>query len=263
MPITEQPSNLKTEHNDQLHFDAIADHYAQKDRARSSSLARKYRLWSAIRPILKRLHRVGTVVEIACGIGAPAHHLRDIYQRYIGIDYSHQLIVAARTFNADNHKAQFIEGNIKTATVPPDTADVVLAIGALHHMTELDTVMRSLRRFTKPNSYFIAIEPNRKNSILQCLRWIRRKIDVHYSAEQHYFSKKELLHLMTCAGMHHVEIYYQGFFSTPFAEIIIPPQLITSSLSQLAILLDKIVERLLPQILKSLSWNIVTIAQFP
>ena len=109
----------------------------------------------------------------------------------------------------------------------------------------------------------MAIEPQRFNPVVQILRWLRVKIDRSYSDQQRYFNKGELYNLMTNNGMNNVEIKYQGYFSPPFAQVILPPQFIIVPLSHLAVWLDKVLDKCLPNLLKILSWNIVVRCRFP
>ncbi len=119
-------------------FDRIAGRYARKDCVVSSSLARKSQLLSAIKPVLDELPVLGTIVEIGCGAGASAKYLAGRYERYIGIDQSEEMIKLARVLNQGNASAEFIAESVKSKNLPQNVADVILSIGALHHMTQLD-----------------------------------------------------------------------------------------------------------------------------
>lgn len=250
------------EQKDRALFNKIASEYAKKDYFKSTSMARRYQLLYAIKPILDRLKIVDTIVEIACGVGASALYLKGLYKNYVGIDYSQELVEAARVFNSNNPNARFVISNIKLVQLQKHIGDIILAVGALHHMTELDKVMHSINDIAKPGGYFVAIEPQSGNPAVQIMRWLRTKIDRSYSIDQQFFSKNELYDLMDNNGMTEIEIEYQGYFSPPFAQVIIPPQILTIPLSRLAIYLDGLLDKHLPGILKSLSWNIVIRAKF-
>jgi SAM-dependent methyltransferase len=258
--------HVNIEESDKGLFDKIAEKYARKDIIESSSGPRRYQLAFAVGPIFKKIPHINTIVEIACGFGASSKYLSGNYEKYIGIDYSEKLIEKAREFYRDNSKAEFIAANIKdiiTSQIYPRSADIILAVGALHHMTDLDEVMKSLANMTNPGAYFIAIEPNRANPIIQAMRWIWARINPSYSKDQVFFSKRELRDLLVRHNFQNIELEYQGFFSPPFAQVIISPQFISVPLSKIAIFLDKIFDRFLPGFLKFLSWTIVVRAEFP
>jgi len=124
---------LTREQADRELFDRIVGRYARKDVVVSSSLARKSQLIAAIKPLLDESPNLGTIVDVGCGVGAPARYLAGHYERYIGVDQSEEMIATATAFNQGNPKAEFIARNIKSSGLPQNVADVVLSDGALHH----------------------------------------------------------------------------------------------------------------------------------
>ncbi len=243
-------------------FDQIAAHYARKDVVQSSALARRSQLLAAMEPVLAQMPDLGTVVDVGCGVGAPALFLHGCYQRYIGIDQSPEMIEAARIFNREQDKAEFMAANVKTAVLPPNTADTILSIGALHHMTDLDEVMAQLVAIAKPGAHFVAIEPQNGNPLVQFMRWVRGKIDKGYSTDQIFFSEDELVTLFRRHGVNDLAVAFQGFTTPPFAQVILNPQALFVPLSRLAIGLDGWLHRYLRGPLQKLSFNIVLTGTF-
>ncbi len=256
-------SDASQEERDRALFDSIAGHYARKDMVPSTRLAREYMLRFALGPVLDKVGDRGHLVEFACGAAAPARHLRGHYRAYTGIDYSEELIGAARRIHQDNPDARFLASNIKDVDLGDDRADLIFAVGALHHMTEWDKVFGALHRIARPGAYFVAIEPLKENPIVQGLRWARTKVDRSYSEDQHYFSLVELRELCESNGLVDVETACQGYFSPPFAEVILPVQPVARSLSQLSVWLDRLIDRTLPDRMKRISWNVAVRARFP
>lgn len=250
------------EQADRALFNEVARRYAKKDIAPSSSLARKSQLLSAIAPVLKRTTSLGTVVEIGCGVGAPALYLNGHYENYIGIDQSERMIKAARELNRNTHQTEFIAANVKSENLPPNTADTILSVGALHHMTPLDDVMDSLNRIARPGAFLVVIEPQNNNPLIQVMRWTRGIIDPSYSQEQVFFSTEELKNLFTRHGITELEVDFQGFLTPPFAQVIIPPQILTAHLVRLTIRSEKWLHANMPNFLKQFSFNIVVIGRF-
>ncbi|PZD74272.1 2-methyl-6-phytyl-1,4-hydroquinone methyltransferase [Acaryochloris thomasi RCC1774] len=256
-------STQEIERQDQALFDQIALQYGQKDRTLSSSIARKGQLLSALQPLLKQTPSLGTVVDIGCGVGAPAQYLQGFYDHYIGVDQSSEMIRVAEVLNQPCNKTQFVASNIKAMTLPDHIADVVLVVGALHHMTDLEAVMGCLVKLAKPGAYLMVIEPQKANPLIQGMRWLRTKIDRGYSEDQIFFSEQELVDLLHQHNISIHDLTYRGFLSPPFAEVIIPPQFLSRHLSQWALTIDRWFDRYLPQPLHKLSFNICITGVFP
>ncbi len=254
---------MPVEENDRALHDAIAGRYLQKDIVGSSSLARRFKVVSALDSVLGEKAKIGTLVEIGCGTGATATYLRGSYERYIGVDYSERLIDQARILNRGNDRAQFIAGNIKSVDLPGHCADVIYASGALHHMTELDAVMVALKGIAGPGAMLVVVEPQNSNPIIGAMRWVRGKIDPAYSEEQIFFAPRFLEDLFAGHGLADVTVDFQGYFSTPFAEVIIRPQCISVPLARWAVSLDRLLAARLPASLRKTSFNIIVSGRFP
>ncbi|MGD1991913.1 MAG: class I SAM-dependent methyltransferase [Anaerolineae bacterium] len=253
---------MSREQADRALFNRIAFQYAKKDVIPSSSLARRTQLLLAMAPLFEVKPTLGTIVEIGCGVGAPARYLDGHYEQYIGIDQSEGMVDAARVFHQENPRVSFMAENVKSGRLPQDVADVVLAVGALHHMTPLNDVMVSLNRIARPGAFMVAIEPQNGNPLIQVMRWVRGKIDPSYSQEQVFFSTEELEEIFTRHGITGLEVSFQGYLTPPFAQVIIPPQFLTVPLVRLAIRVERWLQAHLPQTLRGLSFNVVVIGRF-
>lgn len=254
---------MSRETRDQALYDAIAERYMRKDVVLSSAMARKSQLLAAMAPVLAQRENVGTIVDVGCGIGAPALFLNGRYTHYIGLDQSPEMIRAGKQFNAGLGGITLLADNVKASPVADETADLVLCVGALHHMTGLDDVMRSMVRMAKPGADFVVIEPQNGNPFIQLMRWVRTRIDAGYSEDQIFFSEPELLDLFRQHGIKNISIRYHGFLATPFAQVLISPQFISVPLSRLAIRIDRWLHHHLRGPLRKLSFNIVLTGTFP
>ncbi len=78
-------------------FDRIARTYSAKDQQPYSRAARRHRLLSSV----ARLPKIGSLLEIGCG----AEYLAGRFERYVGLDYSAELIAVAR----ECHRQQWLE----------------------------------------------------------------------------------------------------------------------------------------------------------
>jgi len=122
--------------------------------------------------------------------------------------------------------------------------------------------MENLVKIAKPDADFVVIEPQNANPIIQSMRWLRGKIDKGYSEEQIFFSEEELTSLFSRHGLTDLKISYQGYLSTPFAQVVIPPQFITLPLSRLSIRIDEWLQNHLKWGLEKLSFNIIITGKF-
>ncbi|MBI5936189.1 MAG: class I SAM-dependent methyltransferase [Chloroflexi bacterium] len=254
---------MTREHEDRLLFDRIAQKYARKDVAISSALARKDQLLTAMRQAEGEAAAWGTIVDVGCGVGAPAQYLQGRYQKYIGIDQSSEMIEAAKIYNREMTDASFFADNVKETQLPSHSADAILSIGALHHMTELDKVMHSIVSIAKPNAKFVVIEPQNGNLLIQFMRWVRGLIDKGYSREQTFFAEYELVDLFTRHSITQLKISYQGYFSTPFAQVIASNNKLLIALSRLSIRMDNWLQSHLRGPLQKLSFDIIITGVFP
>ena len=251
------------EQQDRERFDRIAGKYARKDVIPSSSHARAYQTNSAMARVLGE-GRVGTLVEIACGVGASAKYLAGSYRRYVGVDYSAELIREARLFHRGAENVEFVVSNVNDLTagsVP--AADCVLAVGALHHFTEIHESLEAIKAISKPGAPFVAIEPQSANPFIQGLRTVRTKIDRGYSPDQHFFAAAELQALLAEHGFENIMLEYKFFLTPPFAEVPFRPQALSHALSRMAVAMDRRVDHHLPKSLRRLSWNLVSQAHAP
>jgi ubiquinone/menaquinone biosynthesis C-methylase UbiE len=252
----------KTEQRERILFDQIAGKYARKDMMASSLIARKQLLVDAARPLLDGVNSLGVILDIGCGVGAPARYLDGCYDRYIGVDQSEKMIEAARVFHQGNTRVEFIAGNIKSLELPGDRVDLILSVGALHHMTDLDSVIKSLRRLSKPRGFILAIEPQSANPAVQLMRRVRGWLDKSYSSEQIFFSREQLADLFNRNGIRNVSFEYLGYVSVPMAEVVMRPQFVFTPLSRMAACADSWLAAHLPVPLKKFSFKIAVRGEF-
>ena len=255
-------ANDLQEQSDQDLFNQISDHYAKKDFVNSTRIARHAIVRRALRPLLDQSNSLGTVIDIGCGVGAQVEYLGNKFDRYIGVDYSEKLIEIGRRRFANRVDVELVAANIKEAPLPEKSADTVLAVGALHHMTDLGGVMAALRKVAKPSAYFVAIEPQRGNPLIQGMRRLRMKLDKNYSSDQHFFSSAELLRVLDLVPMTNKQVEFQGFVVPPFSQAGIRPQWIFLPISHLAVTVEPFIEKLCAGRLSRFSWNAVAYGQF-
>ena len=242
-------------------FNRIAQDYAKKDIVPSTAVVRKHKLIKSLDFLLDKKKGLGTILEIGCGVGAPSWHLEGCYDEYVGVDCSEKIIEQAE-LQKRNSKVKFIVSDLSNLNINLK-ADLIFADGVLHHITDLDILMKSLKSVAMPGAYFVAREPHRMNPIVRFLRWIRKKVDASYSEEQHFFKPSELVDLLKRNDFEDISCKFIGFFSTPFGEVILKPHWLFLRISKLTVLIDSFLEAILPHFLKSMSWDVVVRAKFP
>lgn len=238
---------------DQILFNQMADGYVNKDKIKSSSCARKHRLVSTIKSISN--HNILRILEIGCGAGYSALYLKDSYSEFVGIDHSLNLVLHARN--------NFNYGNVSFKNIsiedyfPEEKFDVIIAIGVLHHLNDPLLVLRKLKKMLTTGGVIAVNEPTTGNIVVGVLRRIRKIIDKNYSNDQVEFSSNQLSEIFTQADLKNIKCVPQGYFSTPFAEIILRPVKIFYALAILAVQADKIIESYFGRALNKLSWNTI------
>lgn len=253
---------MNKELDDQHLFNSIALEYAKKDTVPSTMIARKAQLLAAVKPIFDSKKSLGLVVDVGCGVGTAAKYLKGKYSSYIGIDQSKKEIDLAKSLYKGNPKVKFLAENIKKVKLK-EKADVILSLGALHHMTNLQKVFQTLKNVAKPEAILLVIEPQKSNLFINLLRTLRKMLDHSYSKDQVYFEEKKLTGIFKRAGLTKIKVDFQGFFTPYFAQVIIPPQIITKYLSTLATFFDSFLNHLPRALKKIFSFNIIISARFP
>lgn len=245
-------TSLHAQHDREL-FNSIADKYFAKDLAASSCQARGQRLFQTLRAV--PMDPDTSVLEVGCGAGFTARYLEGTCDNYCGVDYAEQLVAYAERHNG-RQGVRFVADNIMDFQ-PPEPFDVALMIGVLHHFDNIAETLQHVVSLVRPGGWVVANEPHPGNPLVHIARGLRKRTDANYSSDQCELTGDELHSLYIQAGLVDVRIQPQGLFSTPFAEVVLPPQWLTSRVSRLACGTDTLLEGTLGQHLHCLSWNLV------
>lgn len=257
------PNTHLQESTEQELYNEHADHKALRDVEPSTRLARNYILRRAARPVVDARGSLGTVVDVGCGSGAGAIFLKGLYQKYLGIDFSAEMVARGRELLAGESNVDFVVGNIKSQDLPESVADTILVYGSFHHMTELDKVMSSLQHIAKPGAHLIAVEPHRGNPIVGILRAIRMRLDSSYSSDQVFFSEEEMRTLLQTAGLQEVSIEYLAFLVQPFSQIPLRPEWLFKPVISALIGLEYLLDAFSKSALGKASWMMAAYGRFP
>jgi 2-polyprenyl-3-methyl-5-hydroxy-6-metoxy-1,4-benzoquinol methylase len=238
---------------DRALFDRIAESYARKDLFPASAVARQTRLQQTLSH-----HALGTdidILEIGCGAGYSARYLSGSYRSFTGIDYSEELIRYAKAENSVPN-ARFEAIDLENYH-PGCQFDAVFMIGVLHHMTDMAAEIRSVVKLLRPGGMVAVNEPQPSNPIVHGMRMLRVKLDKSYSGEQVELTVDQVKTLFSDAGLVNVSSAPQGYLSTPFAEVVIKPGIISRPLSSAAVYIDAKLEKYCKILLRNWSWNAV------
>lgn len=244
--------------SDRKLFDEIARSYSNKDYLPAQRAARRHRLLQTI--ACANFSR-GKILEIGCGAGFAAKYLSGLYEQYLGIDYSIELIKFAQAYNSAPN-VSFMTADILDFETD-ERFDAVFMIGLLHHMADPEYALFRVSQFVKPGGWIIANEPQSGNPIVSAARWFRKRFDASYSSDQDEYDRKQLLDIFLQTGLEQVAVIPQGLFSTPFAEVSMPLQVLVTPVSKAACVIDRFLESTVRGVLYRLAWNLIAVGRKP
>ncbi len=240
------------EQEDKYLFNTISENYAEKDIYPVSKIARAFQVECMIDFISKEFNvkHAKNIIEVGCGHGANSEYLEELYDNYLGIDYSEELVrIASVRYGKSNTK--FVVDNIKKID-KYGTFDIVIGIGILHHVDNIEEVLLKLKEIGHENTLYLFYEPQRGNPFIQLLRKIRMKIDTSFSSDQVFFEKQELTDIIANLGFKNIKTRFNGYFTPPFAQVMLKPVFIFKPLVNISIIIDKLLFR---KMNSRLAWN--------
>jgi len=140
---------------------------------------------------------------------------------------------------------------------PETRFDVLLAVGVLHHIEDIEQAMEHIVELIEPGGWLLVNEPSLANPLIRLARRVRMSFDSEYSNDQRGFSAPQLRSLLEQAGLTKVRIVPQGVLSTPFAEIRLPFQFMMRILAGMACFADSFLETHCRALCQFLSWNFI------
>lgn len=244
--------NNLIEKNDKDLFDRIASDYALKDQVNYCRVARKLRLQSTLRNFEMPIE---SLLEIGCGCGYTVDYLSNKIKRFVGIDYSKELIKYAK-LNNSGKDVNFVCANVNDFQTE-EKFSVILMIGVLHHMPEPTKILSNVKQFLTKDGTVIINEPQRGNPLITFFRFLRKRLDKNYSSDQVEFSEQDLIEIFSNSG-YKINIYSQGFLTTPLAETTLLPRIIGLPLIYILKTMDQFFEKTIKnKLLRKFSWNII------
>lgn len=237
-------------------FDLISKRYDLKDHYIVSSRARKARLLSSIsyNDFFNK-----DILEIGCGAGHSLKYIPNTFKSFTGIDFSDKLIELARkNYSGEQSNVCFYPLSAEDfASATSEKFDLIFMIGVLHHISEIDNFLNSLKSLCHKDSIIVFNEPTSGNLLISILRKLRKKVDLSYSDNQIFFTTHQLEKFFANSEFTIIELKNQGFLSTPFAEVMLRPAIIFYPICLIALLIDSIMSKLPYTLTKLFCWNTV------
>ena len=108
------------------------------------------------------------LIDAGCGAGMSGIELfSDLFPnlRYLGIDVSEAVDVAADRFRARGFEAAFMQASISDLPLPPESVDLIFSEGVLHHTDSTQRALAALTRLLKPGGRFLFYVYRRKGPV--------------------------------------------------------------------------------------------------
>lgn len=196
--------------------DAFGFKWHQRSTFESESSLRHIRAW-----LIERYGDVGSapwwgdygedplVLDAGCGASASGLELFEAVLpsiRYLGVDISAAIDVAAARFAERGLAGGFVQADVTRAPLPPGSVDVIFSEGVLHHTDSTRGALLSLARLLKPGGRFMFYVYRRKGPIREFTDdYLRAKIQDMAPADA-WEALKPLSRLGEALGRLEVEI---------------------------------------------------------
>jgi SAM-dependent methyltransferase len=190
--------------------DAFGFKWHQRATFESDTSLRRIREW-----LIERYGDVGSadwwseypsdplVLDAGCGAAASALELfADVLPqvRYLGIDISTAVDVAASRFAKRGLSAGFLQADVTRPPLPPGSVDVIFAEGVLHHTDSTRGALLSLAKLLRPGGRFLFYVYRRKGPLREFTDdYIRAQIQ-EMTPEQAWKALKPLSRLGEALG---------------------------------------------------------------
>jgi ubiquinone/menaquinone biosynthesis C-methylase UbiE len=167
---------------DSHYHDSIAGEYDQVVLA-----PREFATQRLFAPALRKLARhapFGQMVDLGCGTGHMVRRLGHLATRITGVDHSAGMLEVARRAAVEGGlaQAQFVNADLETFLAEhPDHADLMTAVGVLHHLDAggLERVLAAAFRSVRSRGWLLLAEPVADGPIVEpaaITRWNQRSL---------------------------------------------------------------------------------------
>lgn len=158
--------------------------------------------------------RDDVVLDLGCGNG---HHLFALAEEIvhgIGIDLSSSMIEVAqahlRNSSLQGKITFLVDNGEEMRTIPEQSIDLVICIGALEHMLDKRAVVSNVYRLLKPRGRFFCLTPHGGYLWYRALAPLLRMDTKHLSTDE-FLKRHELVNLLEESGFLHLQVGYWTF----------------------------------------------------
>lgn len=122
------------------------------------------------------------LLDAGCGAAMSAIELlgeRIRKVRYLGVDISEAIDIAAARFCEQGLPGAFLQGDISRIFLAPSTVDVIFSEGVLHHTDSTEMALKALSKLLKPGGRFLFYVYNKKGPVREFTDdYIRKKLQL-------------------------------------------------------------------------------------
>jgi ubiquinone/menaquinone biosynthesis C-methylase UbiE len=158
----------------------------------------------------------GKVLDIATGRGNFIHHLKDGFKDFetiTGIDSIDESILEKVSSNFEDRRISFKRMDASNMDYSDGSFNTVCLSNSLHHLEDMDTVLKEAMRVLKPGGTFILNEmicdnqsPSQMTYVLMHHWWAKIDMDLgklHYET----FPKQKVLDIIDGLGLNSFSVY--------------------------------------------------------
>jgi SAM-dependent methyltransferase len=112
-----------------------------------------FTLYPYLKPFLEDIVDSATdVLEVGLGMGTVSEWLADLVPNYHGLDIANGPVqLVNQRLQRKGIKQNAIQGSILASPYPSESFDAIVAIGCLHHTSDLRLALNECRRILRPN----------------------------------------------------------------------------------------------------------------
>jgi 2-polyprenyl-6-hydroxyphenyl methylase / 3-demethylubiquinone-9 3-methyltransferase len=162
-----QRAGRSRERNDPAQYDDLADHWWRHD---GEFAALHWLAASRAEHVPPAPSPDAVLVDLACGGGLMAPHVRRLGYRHVGVDIGWRALVLAR-----DHAVQAVRGSVLAVPLADGCADVVLAGEILEHVEDDIGVLAECARLLRPGGTLVLDAlPSGRLSVLMNVHLLER-----------------------------------------------------------------------------------------
>ncbi len=149
------------------------------------------------------------LIDAGCGAGMSGLELLSpiLHRiRYLGVDVSEAVDVAAQRFESKGFNGGFMQGDITNLPFAPSSIDIILSEGVLHHTDSTEKALKALASLLKPGGRFLFYVYKKKGPIREFTDdYIRDRLQT-MAPQDAWLAMEPLTHLGAELGKLDIEI---------------------------------------------------------